>query len=286
MKIKIKATLLALAVGSLLAATPSQAANPNYTAGDLILGFQATGGTGADQSVLVNLGNTANIFRDGGSLSSIVDISSVLEATFGANWFERSDVYFGLIGVWSNEAIGESLQNGDPSRTIYASRSRNGVGTLGSANSAVFGNLTNTSMSGISGQIVGMQNYFENNYTTGTAVVNNNDTLSDWAQLVPAGGSAFGGLTGSIQQAFGVGTLGSYEGLLDLYRLQAVNNISGQYGLGEDIRNPGEFLGSIGIDSEGIVSFSAAAVPEPSTYVLLVTSLLIAGVVFRRRAKA
>jgi hypothetical protein len=288
MKIKIKATLLALAVGSLLAATPSQAANPNYAPGDLILGFQATGGTGSDKSVLVNLGNTATVFRDGTDFSSIINVASVLESVYGAGWAERGDISFGLIGVWGNAAIGNTLQNGDPLRTIYASRARTTLGTSGVANSVSFGLIQDSAMTAISNQIVGLQNYFENNFTSNTAIVTNSDTPSDWAQLVPAGGSAFGGLTGGIQTTFGSGTIGSYEGLLDLYRLQAKNDIAGQYGFGQAIRNPGEYLGSIGIDTAGNVSFITAAVPEPSTYALVGAGVVLIGLLRRanRNVKA
>jgi len=278
----------------MLSATVAQAQNANYTAGDLVLYFQNPGGTtGSDQTLYVNLGNTATAFRDATSnLLNISNIGNDLTAAFGANWFEQDTLYFGLAGVWGSSNISNSLQNGDPSRTIYVSRSRNGVGAAGEADSAAWTVASDGFMTTGSNNMVSQNNVLETQYTTAVAqsptgtsnIDNQNPFLAPGVQ-----NTAFGAFAGGVQQAFSTGSFGilgaagDVEGALDLYRIQAKNNISGQSGLGDPVRT-GDYLGTVTIDSTGQVSF-LAAVPEPSTFALLGLGVVAAfGFVhFRRR---
>jgi hypothetical protein len=104
----IGAALLALAS---LAFAPrgATAATTTYTDGDLFLGFRATGET---QNYLVNIGQPGSL-----ASGSIPNVGGQLAATFGANWYNRTDLFFAVIGA-------NSLGGGnDPANTVYSTRS-------------------------------------------------------------------------------------------------------------------------------------------------------------------
>ncbi|HEX8312396.1 MAG TPA: PEP-CTERM sorting domain-containing protein [Chthoniobacteraceae bacterium] len=278
--------LLAAAI-SACAAAPAFAQNANFAPGDLIMGFQALGGTGSDQTVLTVLGNSA-AFRDAQTNSiSLTNIGSTLTTTFGNNWFERSDLRFGIVGVWSNSSLSTALQNGDPARTLYVSRSREGLGAIGAQNSTRPAVNTDTSMSTASNNMVGLQQVLETQYTTRTAVVPTT-TANTWEEFNSANSSAFGAIQGSIEQAFGTGTFGvmgaagSVEAALDLFRIQARNNVASQYGAGAENR-VGQYLGTFTIDQVGAISY--LAIPEPTSIALLASAAGLLGFT-RRRVKS
>jgi hypothetical protein len=279
--------LLAAAI-SVSAVAPVLAQNPNFAPGDLIMGFQATGGTGADQTILAVLGNSA-AFRDAQSSSiNILNIGQTLTSTFGANWFERGDLRFGIVGVWSNSPLSGALQNGDPARTLYVSRSRDGVGVFGEQNSSAPSINSDTSMSTAANNIVALQQVMETDYTTRVAVVPTSRQNS-WEEFNQPTGAAFGAIQGGVEQAFGAGSFGAMgsagnvEAALDLFRVQARNNIAGQFGQGEPIR-AGDYLGTFTIDQGGQLSY--LAIPEPSSLALLALSAGLAGTIRRRHKTA
>lgn len=132
MKSLIRTFLLPIA-GLALAATATTAAPWPPAPGDLILGVQATGGTGFATNVFFNLG-PAHTLRDnpnpGGTL---VNLDAELEAAFGLNWEARTDLFFGVIANFTNKPpIGLGAvpaTNGDPGRTIYVSKGTDTPGT-------------------------------------------------------------------------------------------------------------------------------------------------------------
>lgn len=292
---KTKLRVLALAVGSLAISTFSaNAANSFYAPGDLVLFFQQEGGS---NTVYANLGNAATLYRGaatgvaGGTTSyNFLDISATLVSAFGSGWATDTSIYAGLAAVWGTSSSSSGLQDGDPHRTLYVSSARNSVGTIGSANSTGW-NLSaagDTAMSSGATGIATQNNVFENSYdavqtvsiTSTSQIDNQNPFLSPGIQ-----GNAFGGaFAGGVQQVGSASTIGSFgsagtaEFALDLYRIQAKNNISGQVGSGQAVR-VGTYEGTILVNSSGQIS----AVPEPSTYALLGLSALVIGFVIRRR---
>jgi hypothetical protein len=292
---KTKVMLFAFAAGlSTFALSSAKAQNSNYTPGDLVLAFQQEGGS---NTVYVGLGNTATVFRgaatgaDVANMINIININAELTAAFGANWATNVDLYAGLSGVWGTAGgLNNSLQNGDPNRTLYVSQARAGVGTVGQANSTTWSIINDGGMSSGASGMTSQNNVFYTQYTTQAAVspvgVSQIDVQNPFlAENLQ--GTAFGTFAGGVQQVGSAGSFGSFgpvenvEFALDLYRIQARNNIAGQFGFG-DTNRLGTYEGTIVVDSAGNVSF-ITAVPEPTTSVLLAGGLTML-MTFRRRS--
>ncbi len=298
-QIKSKLRVLALAAGSLaISMAGTNAANSFYAPGDLVLFFQQDGGT---QTVYANLGNAATLYRgagtgaaDGVNSLNFLDLSSTLSTAFGPGWASDTSLYAGLAGVWGTSQTNNTLQDGDPHRTLYVSAARDGLGTIGQANSshADMALAGNTAMTGAATGIQTQNNVLENSYTTAVAVspvatseIDNQNTFSLGIQNAAFGGNIAGGVqqrgsAGVFSASFGAA--GSTEFALDLYRFQGKDTIVGQVGFGEGLRL-GTYEGTVTVGTDGFVSFTA--VPEPSTYALMGLSALVIGFVVRRRAQ-
>lgn len=277
-------SVLVATVSLLLVSGAALAQNPNYTVGDLVLFFQNPGGeVGTDQQVFASLGNTALVFRDaspGSTLSNIININTELTAAFGAGWAGETTLFGGLGGVWGTSTLGTQLQNGDPQRTIYTSQSRSSIGTVGAQNSAGYSVGADGTMTSIANSVTIQNNILEVNGTgrtaivpvppSGTSIANQNPAGGNgWNNNIPAPGVQQQGQTGT----FGTfGTISNVQFMWDLYRIQARDNITGQFGFGDGIRQ-GEYLGTIVLDGAGNVSFVAAGGAAPTPAIALTGSL-------------
>jgi hypothetical protein len=280
MKFISKALLLGV---GLAAASSSAMAAFTFTNGDLILGFQATAGTGQDKNVYFNLGSGVG-FRNNSDLGLLGNVSSVLSATYGSNWYSRSDVYFGVIGNLNSgpnpPAIGGVQPvNGDASRTLYVSAAASapqlgtlrGVGTVTTASLASVGNF----VSSIEGQFANMVQTANNTVT--------NDQQDEpgawsvgWTTRNPVPGFAFGALSGGIQQNFGqVGSI-TYA---DIQRIVSTNSGTGVVA---GVIGGGTYETTIAIGSDGSIT-ALSAVPEVSSTLLFGAIGLSAA--FQRRRK-
>jgi len=233
-------------INSASAQTPAEAVNRS-----LFLGFQATSGVGSNTNIVVNIGLPT-------ALSTLnLDISSALSSTYGANWYSRTDLYFGLIGA-VNTTFG-----GDIANTLYASVERGGEAQKRN---------TVSTQAGAVNKISGLVNQYTANVnvgqTNGVAVymVSGNDTATppqdieagDWASFNPSSSAFdyFGNITTSI------------DGQLDIYRLVPSTINAG---------NPGQL-----VSSGFYISGQGQAVPEPSTYALFGIAALLLIVAYRR----
>lgn len=286
-------TALSAAVLSMLAIGGTKAANTLYAPGDLLLYFQQQGGT---NTVYVNLGNAATDFRGaaagvagGTSKINFMNINTTLQSAFGTNWASSPTIYAGLAGVWGTDPEDESLQDGDPSRTLYVSKSRTSVGTVGAAGSSIGTVMTDLGMVNGATGIYSQNNVFEQNYnasavvspTSVSGIDNQNPFLAAGVQ-----GTAFNIFGGGVQQqgqagSFGTfGAAGNVEFALDLYRITARNDLAGQV---DGLVRQGSYEGTMTVNSGGNVSF-VTAVPEPSS--MAISGLVCSALLFRRRRSA
>jgi hypothetical protein len=250
--------------------------------GDLFLGFRVTGGTGSSFDYLIDIGQ-ASLYRDAtGSFVlnntagiNIGNIGADLTSIFGANWYTRNDLYWGVVGTVNLNPVGIDAAN-----TEYASKGETTFGTpeapwnrrsnsqQGSANTAIGpSGLTGSSLTGASSTA-----------NSTRAVQQNSGDANSWYSYVHAAdgsGTSFNGSYNSaLEGSFGGGTGGS---ALDLFRMTT----STTAGL------PGTYLGRFTTDTSGNITFTpTAVVPEPSALTALAGGAALLGLMRRRSAAA
>lgn len=262
-------TMLAVAGMTLFA---SRASATTYVAGDLLLGFRATGGTGSATNLIVNLGQADTVYRDAlANITNVVDIGTLLTSTYGAGWDTRSDLFWGVVGVRTASNIGSAV-DGDPVRTNYVTAAQTTVNP-GTQSSTAWEITNGTARAGVSSAIES----FAGNYNAFSAAVTNTALLpaatgSTWTSNND-GANSFT-IAGTIEGNFGNGASGT---ALDLYRIldrTSGANPTGAVGIGS-------YEGTFTISNAGVVGFAVTAVPEPSR--ALLAGLGLAGIAFRRR---
>jgi hypothetical protein len=284
-KTLINRLAFALAAFAVAGTTTSKAAT--YNIGDLLIGFVATGGTGADTTLIANLGVTTT-YRDQTTDSiNFINIGTQLANTFntpgGAAWYDRTDLYVSLLGVRSSSNTSSSIVNGDPARTLYASQPRTAVGTEGTSNSSIPTITGDGAYTSVAVAMLAVSNRFKTSATDSALTMP--DSLANTIDEFTGGNVSYGAYQSRVDQAFTattwgtIGLAGTVEAALDLYRNQARNDIAGQTGFGEPV-GPGTFEGTFTINQSGQVSF-LAAVPEPGSALML--GLAGIGSLLRRR---
>lgn len=262
-----------MSVGFALSAANAQ--NTQFAPGNLVLCFQQEGGS---NTVYARLGNAALMFRGAAAGPDAINrlrfqtIGADLVNAFGPDWATDPSIYVGASAVWgtSNSTFNNNLQNGDPNRTIYITRPRNSVGTIGVVNSNAW-DLTiqgSGAMTSAASGIFQMQNVLETQYTTAVAVsATDTSQIDDQNPFLSPGiqGPAMqSALEGGIQQAgsattFGTfGSAGNVEFALDLYRVLAREGIAGQVA-GTGNPREGTYEGTLTVDNLGRISFYATA---------------------------
>ena len=260
-------SLIGVLSAALGAATAARA-QMTYAAGDVILGFQATGGDGSSNTYVYNLGAGVG-FRDGTVTGVIAAVGTDLNNTFGVGWFARSDVYWGIAGVRDPSAGGPvGVVDGDPKATIYVSRiAPSGPGTstpwvLASGPTVISAATSVSSMQFGYNTTNGSDTVTAENQRTPTPSSNSRGTvqgtgdINNWSHFNPVGGPAFGSvLTGGVQAPLGGEGAAKW---LDLYRIQGRSSASATPNtpLGQ-----GLLVGSFSISANGEVSFQPASTP-------------------------
>ncbi len=245
-------TLLAIA-GMALVPTRVEAQAPvSYTAGDVFLGFRASGGTGASKDYLVNLGQASQFTGAAGPITVDVGggISADLSATFGAGWATRADLFWSVSGSPSNVVTVGS----DVAKTLYATKAQASVGTLNTTGWLRQGSTTQGSASS---KMLGMAQAYAltagvpNNSTANStkAIIQNKTDANSFASYQPGGTTTNSGPTPGISYAYFNPTVeGSPSGsVLEFYRL--VPGTSG---------SPGELIGLFALSDGGALTFVPA----------------------------
>lgn len=244
-----------------------------FTNGNLILGFQATGGTGSGRNVFVNLGSGTG-FRDNGNRGALGNIGTTLASVYGADWYTREDLYFGVIGNLNsnpNTGIGSAAAvNGDPSRTFYLSTAAASPGTgqlipagsypgssLGSAGSFLNGTELVLLQDPSTGVVGGLQAEAD-----GAAILDSTDQNhasawnNSWTNWNPVPGASYTVFTGGIQQNFGKGGSSTY---VDVQRVLSTNTGASPTG----VVGGGTYETTIAISSTGAITSSMSSQTTP-----------------------
>lgn len=233
-------TLILLSL--LLTFTSASAQTPAYANGDLLLGFRATGTPGSTETYLVNIGQAA-IYRDATgaiTLNSIGDIEADLIATFGNNWFDREDLYWGIVGGVFPAA------SGDGNNTLYATLQQVPFGTA----TDPLDRRAGSQQSSTNSQITGLKNSFvSGNYSvtanSSVAAIIPTSDANSWEDFND-GTLSFNTWNGGIEGSFA----NSAEGTaLDLHRM-ATSIVPGLNGTCE---------GTFTITDNGVITFTPAA---------------------------
>jgi len=254
----MKKKLLTTAALALLGAAllPAAKASPiTYQTGDIILGFETTGGnsSGGTVNLLIDLGQFSNL----NNFSSF-NIAGDLNTVFGSNSWSSGQISFGALGV-----------------TLSGSHWGNVYETAASGTSLAALNSGNTSLkvdySGLTGSTgIGYQSLSLTNNSsdwTGYGVEQTSSSATgSWGSYWPGGaGTGAFGISGQNIE----GTIGSALGLYSVaYAAGANAFVNSGY--------------TIGVDALG--NINVAAVPEPSTYALLGLGLLLFVITYRRRS--
>lgn len=269
MQIKSKYLLTMLVVAGIsVAALPANAAT--FVAGDLLLGFRATGGTGSTSNLVVNLGQADTVYRDATSgIASIADLGAILTSTYGSDWATRSDLSWGVVGVRSASSLNSTV-DGDPQRTNYLSiaQSAYAPGTQQSAAPTIG---TGTARGDVATAINDLGLAYAAASGTTFAVLNAS-TANSWTDQVVTDNNFAYGASVEASSVNGIDATG-----LDLYRILHTTtgaNPSGTIGTGS-------YEGTFTISSSGVVGYSVGAVPEPSRALLAACGL--GGLLLRRR---
>lgn len=289
---------MSLASSAVLLTGSAHSANSFYDIGDLVLYFQKPGNA---NTIYVSLGDAATNFRgaaagptaDRQSLN-IINLNQTLTDAFGAGWASDTGIYAGAAGAASS-STGVQTPLGDQTRTVYVSRGRDSVGTVGQSNTTPYDLASVGNLTGGATSIIGMGNTFEVNGTAQqqilTVDISTIDTTNPFSSP-GIQGTAFGTFVGGVQQRGSASTIGDFsdagdvfaenvEFALDIYRIVPRND-SETTGEVSGPRLIGTFEGTLAISQTGDVSF--ITIPEPST----VTLAGIAGLALaiRRRRNA
>jgi hypothetical protein len=255
-----KAILLSLLIGGLASANAA-----TYNIADknnnLFLGFYAADEV-STKSVLINLGTSADVFR--GFNLNFSAANSVLSTTYGTNWFNNSQVYWGLIGYDGTD-----------------------TGTYGQIGSFYVARPTTQPLlqNSFDSTTLNEDNYYALSLKVDNLVAAHTVGAAVYSDVLGTGGSTHGisivdNNVGSRFAVVAQGAYGVFQGVA--YEQVIGGGLSIQQFSYDTVVYPTSFEGTFGNITQlnGVIT----VVPEPSTYVLLGLGALMLVMVYRRRA--
>lgn len=249
---------------------PASAATLNYNAGDVLVGFYATGGTGSSSTYVINLGSINTYLNASGSidLSYLGNIGADLTAVYGSDWSTRADLYWGIAAATGTAVASQAI--------VYGSHSRSELGVVSEGwNPITNNNVRNGGVRANINSWGGTVNNVTSTANSNYATIGSTDTASSFSKQLSYGsafpyGQAFSDASGWLADDF-LGNFGNgVDGAtLDFFRVGA-NTVNTYY------------VGTFGLSEAGQLSFNV--VPEPSTYALLIV-VGVGFLAFRRRQR-
>lgn len=253
MRLKNILTIALLATAGIGLTHPTaQAAAVTYNNGDLLLGFRASSGSGAQLNYVVNLGQ-ASTFRDATNsfVIPLTGLNTDLSAIFlGDDWKTRGDVFWSVSGTTGSFVP----VAGDPAKTLYATRAQafsNGNFTPASAwlskSDAAQGLGANQLKSFKDGFLAkaGVPN--QSTANTPNGIIQNTSDNNSYASFTSSG-SSFGFFNPSVEANFGNGQNASR---LDLFSVKPADGVNVM------LDEPGELLGTFVLYPSGNIAFIA-----------------------------
>lgn len=253
-------TSLALLVACLASGPEAQAATTTYNAGDVFLTFRAPNAAGVTQSLIINIGSSAN-YTAGGGAFVVGSYGADLNTTFGNVWSDNNSLllFWSASGITDNAPLDElGVVNGDLSRTLYATKPT----TPGSASALGWTTALEGTQNAPVGKIFSFASAFSGktvNTAAPNALIQLNSVTNSFNSQIGTGNSfAYFGAP-KIEGNFGNGAAGT---ALDFYTMQPTTSLPG---------SPGEYNGRFTINSTGVVTFTP--VPEAGTSVVLFAAI-------------
>jgi hypothetical protein len=236
-----------------------------FSGADIVLGFQASSGTGSTTNLFFNVGDSFTFNTSSLPYGLVGNINDDLTATYGSNWASRTDLYFGAFANRSNLSAafdpGDIANGIEPGRTVYVS-----TPTVNLGEAALMPTFTSSSLAIPASQYGGLRfnlpDFSETVNADGVSSINQAANPVEWANSwsvrVPFAGQAFANL-GNIQQTFGAAGIAS----IDIQRMTP--------------NTPTTYVGSLSILDNGNI----VVIPEASTSLL--GAAAIGFLAFRRR---
>jgi hypothetical protein len=299
---KLLTTALLASASFALISMDAKAAPFTGGIGDLILGFRVTdnSGQGATQNLEVDLGNVSHFtsLAPGQTLTlnattaglALADLTSI----YGANWNTRTDLVWGLAAA--SGRTGTSGVPGFPLSEVWASSAELPSGTPGQAYIAKGFRLQNAASAAYENLVVvnpgdpaglaqsGIGTANSTNSANETAATPGSWFSSEFNQG-PSSTTEFSFFNGTPLDAFTYGgdgvnlTSAPTTSIGDFYQLnpQATSTATA----------PAILLGKFSLTQGGVFTYTAAAIPEPSSLGLMgVGFLSLVGMVVLRRRRS
>jgi PKD repeat protein len=239
----IKLLVVAAITASAALLTPSvRAQTVSAQLGDLILGFRATGGTGAGVNLEVDLGSISNFYNGASSMLVLSGlVAQDIADTYGANWGTRTDLFWGAAATDGNA---QADPNGKAASTLWATGvpgntapTRGSIGLQQPAATKI-GEMYQGGLGSLNGAT--------STTNSSDAADIDNTQAGSWS-IQETTGNSFGFFTPKID-----GQLSSQD-TLDLYELQPSSTFP---------RPAGTLLGTLTLTQSGL-SFQAVAAASP-----------------------
>jgi len=253
--IKLTTTVAAMAIAAAFATSSAHA----QVAGDVIVGFEEPGSGGSSNVYEVDLGSISQF-----STSQTFDLSATdLSTEFGSSWASSSLLQFGVVGSTLSSGSLTLGSNTLAAKTVFTSWNTFAAAPVEKSSQA-------TEVSDVNALYNDVANV--GTPTTGSTVslpaVSTTTSDAGSFATIDKNNQQFGFGTGFAKSNLDFNSDGTTSAVdtatLDLYEVAQTSSGTA----------PGSLLGTLSLNSSGDLAFTAAAVPEPSSWALMGVGVL------------